>query len=219
MRVHQEAPITPVTAEKEVAMNPRHRLIVAAVMLASALSAGVAMLHAAQQQEAPAKQEAPQMPPAPGEHHKWLQQLVGTWTVESEMSPPGAPAMKATGTDTVRSIGGRWIVSELKSDVPGMGLMHAVSVLGYNPQKGKYQGTWVDSILDHIWVYDGTLDPTGKILTLEAEGPNMMDPAGGPGRYRDVIEIKDDDYRTLSSYGFADGKWVHFATAHYRRAK
>jgi len=150
-------------------MNSRHRLIViAAPTLVIALGAGVAILHAAQQQEAAAAQEAPQMPPAPGEHHKWLQQLVGTWTVESEMAPPGAPAMKATGTDTVRSIGGRWIISELKSDVPGMGMMHAVSTLGYDPVKGKYQGTWVDSILDHIWIYSGTLDATpalGDIVT------------------------------------------------------
>jgi hypothetical protein len=72
---------------------------------------------------------------------------------------------------------------------------------------------------DHLWVYEGTLDPTGKIMTLEAEGPNMMDPAGGTALYRDVIEFRSADHRTLSSYARVDGKWVQFMTATYRRTR
>lgn len=157
--------------------------------------------------------------PEPGEHHKWLEQLIGAWTVESEMGGEGMPSMKATGTDTVRSLGGRWVICELKSEMPGMGAMHAVMTLGYNPETGKYQGTWVDSVSDLLWVYEGTLDPTRKILTLEAEGPNMMDPAAGRTRYRDVIEFKSDEHRTLTSSALVDGEWVQFMTANYRKAK
>jgi hypothetical protein len=162
----------------------------------------------------------PPMPPPPGEHHEWLQQLVGTWTVESEMMVgEGMPAMECTGTDTVRSLGGRWVLCDLHSEMPGMGAMDAVLTLGYNPETGKYQGTWVDSMTDHMWVYEGTLDDTGKILTLEAEGPNMMDPTAGMARYRDVIEIKSPDHRTLSSFAQVEGEWVQFVTAHYRRTE
>lgn len=173
------------------------------------------------QQSKPAAPAEPPMPPPPGEHHKWLEQLAGTWTVETEMvtGGEGQPPTKCTGTDTVRSLGGRWIIGDLKSEVPGMGAMSAVLTLGYNPKTGKYQGTWVDSITDQLWVYDGTLDPTRKILTLEAEGPNMMDPTKGNMRFRDVIEIKSADHRTLTSSGLVDGKWVQFATAHYRKTK
>jgi hypothetical protein len=161
----------------------------------------------------------PPMPPPPGEHHKWLDRFVGTWTFESEMGGEGMPPTKCTGTDTVRSLGGRWIVSELKSEVPGMGPMNAVMTVGYNPETGKYHGTWVDSITDHLWVYEGTLDPTRKILTLEAQGPNMMDPTKGNTRYRDAIEFKSTDHRTLTSSALVDGKWVQFATANYRKTK
>ena len=161
----------------------------------------------------------PPMPPPPGEHHKWLEKLVGTWSFESEMGGAGEQPTKCTGTDTVRSLGGRWVIGELKSEMPGMGPMNAVMTLGYNPESGKYQGTWVDSITDHLWVYEGTLDPTRKILTLEAEGPNMMDPTKGNTKYRDVIEFKSADHRTLTSSALVDGKWVQFATANYRKTK
>jgi len=175
---------------------------------------------AAKQDPKPAAEGMPPMPPPPGEHHKWLEQLVGTWAFESEMAGEGEDeAMKCTGVDTVRSLGGRWVLCELKSEVPGMGTMHAMMTLGYNPETGKYQGTWVDSITDHMWVYEGTLDSTRKILTLEAEGPNMMDPSKGKTKYHDVIEIKSPDHRTLTSSALVDGKWVKFMTAHYRKTK
>lgn len=173
-----------------------------------------------QKTDKPDKPEMPEMPPPPGDHHKWLEQLVGTWTVESEMvAGEGEQPTKYTGTDTVRSLGGRWIVGELRSEIPDMGPMNAILTLGYNPKTGKYQGTWVDSITDQLWVYVGTLDPTRKILTLEAEGPNMIDPSKGNTKYRDTIEIKSPDHRTLTSSALVDGKWVQFMTAHYRKAK
>lgn len=171
------------------------------------------------QAPSPTTQAMPPMPPPPGEHHQWLDQLVGTWTVESEMIGEGVQPMKCTGTDTVRSLGGRWVIGHLKSEIPGMGPMNAVLTLGYDPETGKYQGTWVDSVTDHLWVYEGTLDPTRKILTLEAEGPNMMDPTKGDTRYRDVIEFKSADHRTLTSFALVDGKWAQFVTANYRKAK
>jgi hypothetical protein len=211
-------------------MKHRHQLVAAAAfVLAAVIGVAVASMPANQQDAKPPKdpkqdpnpdmQDMPPMPPPPGEHHKWLEKLVGTWTVESEMSGPDMPPMKSTGTDTVRSLGGRWVLCELKAEMPGMGTMSAVLSLGYNTETGKYQGTWIDTVHDHLWVYAGTLDSTGKILTLETEGPNMMDPAKGNTKYRDVIEFKSPDHRTLTSSAHVDGKWVQFVTANYRKTK
>jgi hypothetical protein len=48
----------------------------------------------------------------------------------------------------------------------------------------------------------------------------MLDPTAGPTKYRDVIEIKSADHRTLTSSALgADGKWVQFGVTHYRRVK
>ncbi|KAA0214934.1 MAG: DUF1579 domain-containing protein [Cyanobacteria bacterium CYA] len=205
------------SARKGGIMKRQHRLLAAAPLaLALIFGAGLAGMPALQPEDS--AHEMPMLPP-PGEQHEWLQQMVGTWSIESKMTPPGQDPIKCTGTETVRSLGGRWTIGELSIEIPGMGAMRAVITLGYDPQAGRYQGTWVDSITDHMWVYDGTLDPTGKILTLEADGPNMMDPAGGMARYRDVIEIRSESHYTLTSYTCVDGKWVQFGSANYRRQK
>ncbi len=57
------------------------------------------------------------------------------------------------------------------------------------------------------------------MLTLEAEGPSMAGD-GQMATYRDVIELKSDDHRVLTSHVLReDGTWQQFMTAHYRRTK
>lgn len=204
----------------------RHLIPMLSFAVSASFCMGAAVLPDSQQSapsaaapaQPPSEPEMPPMPPAPGKHHEWLQQLIGEWTVESEMIPPGMDPITSTATDSVRSIGGRWIVAELKGEIPGFGPIHAVMTLGYDSEKNKYQGTWVDSIQDHLWVYDATLDSDGKVLTLEADGPGMT--GEGTTRYRDVIEIKSPDHRTLTSSALGpDGNWVQFGVSNYRRVK
>ena len=61
--------------------------------------------------------------------------------------------------------------------------------------------------MTNLWVYDGQLDAQEKVLTLDTVGPAM----GGDGKtakYRDIIEIKGDDARVLSSVMQGeDGNW------------
>lgn len=164
-------------------------------------------------------QDMPKASP-PENEHAWLMQLVGEWESESEMlTAPGQPPMKSRGTESTRAIGDLWIVSEFKGEMPTGGSMTALLTLGFDPKKKKFVGTWVDSVMNHLWVYEGTLDATGKVLTLETEGPNMLDP-GKTARYRDVIEIKSKDLRTLTSSARGDdGAWTTFVTAQVRRKK
>ena len=51
------------------------------------------------------------------------------------------------------------------------------------------------------------------------EGPNFSG-YGTMVQYQDIIEFVSDDHRTLSSQMLgADGQWVPFMKAHYRRTK
>ena len=156
----------------------------------------------------------------PQKEHHWLQQLVGEWTFENECSMgPDQPPAKSTGTETVRSLGGLWILCDMRGEMPGGGQALSVMTLGYDPSKKRYVGTFIASMMAFLWHYDGALDATGKVLTLDAEGPSFTG-AAKMVKYQDLIEIVSADQRTLSSQTLGeDGKWNRFMTAHYRRKK
>jgi hypothetical protein len=155
----------------------------------------------------------------PQKEHQWLDQLVGEWTYEVEATMgPGEPAEKSTGTERVRSLGGLWILAEGQSEMPGGGPATTLMTIGYDPRRKRYVGTWVGSMMTHLWVYDGSLDASEKVLTLESEGPRMD--REGMAQYRDVIEVKGDDDRVLTSHLLGDdGTWHQFMTATYRRTR
>ncbi len=156
----------------------------------------------------------------PQKEHQWLQKLVGDWTLEAEATmAPGEPPAKTTGTESVRSIGGLWIVAEGEGEMPGGGAGTSIMTLGYDPQKERYIGTWIGSMMTHLWLYEGSLDADERRLTLDSEGPGMSGD-GTLARYQDVIEIKSDDHRVLTSHVLGeDGKWQSFMTVHYRRKR
>lgn len=132
---------------------------------------------------------------------------------------PDQPPMKTTGTESVRSVGGFWVIAEGEGSMPHGGRATMMLTIGYNPAKGKYVGSWLGSMMPMMFVYEGELDADQRILTLNTKGPSFMDPTK-QADYRDVIEIVDQDHRILHSRTPGpDGEWVEFMTAHYRRKK
>ena len=90
--------------------------------------------------------------------------------------------------------------------------------LGYDPDKKKYVGTWFDSMSSYLWQYQGTVDASGKTLTLETEGPSH-DMPGQIVKDRETTEIKSKDHKVFTSVRQKDGKWVTGLTINYRRRK
>ena len=159
------------------------------------------------------------MNPEPQKEHRWLDQLVGEWRYEGECSMgPGQPTMKIAGSETVRSIGGLWTLGEGEGEMPEGGMARTVMTLGYDPRAGRFVGTFIASMMTHLWLYNGSLDETGKVLELDAEGPSLDDKSSQ--KYRDSMEFVDDDHRVLTSRARGeDGQWHVFMTAHYRRKR
>src|SRR5262245_57892754 len=157
--------------------------------------------------------------PKPQKEHEWLKQFVGEWDSEAEaVMVPGQPAVKCKGSMKTRMLGDFWMVCNVKGDMMGT-TIEAIHTVGYDSQTKKYVGTWVDSVMNHMWKYTGTVDSTGKILTLEAEGPNMTQP-GKNAKYRDVYEFKSKDHFTMSSAMQGDdGKWTQFMKSEVKRRK
>lgn len=155
----------------------------------------------------------------PQAEHRWLDRLVGEWTSEAEATmEPGQPPATFSGSESVRTLGGLWVVAEGCGEMPGGDVMTTMMTLGYDPPKGRYVGTFVGSMMTHLWLYEGSLDVAGQVLTLDTEGPDFATGGKTMAKFKDVIEFRSDDHRVLTSHMLGtDGQWHAFMTAHYRR--
>ena len=152
--------------------------------------------------------------------HAWLQRFVGEWTGAGtcEMGP-GQPAQTFDVEESVRPIGDVWIQSEGRGKMPDGTPSITLVTLGFDPDRKRFVGTFIGSMMTYLWIYDGELDRSERVLTLNAEGPSMIGD-GKMTKYQDIVEVKDEDHRTLSSQILMpDGTWTKFMTAHYRRKR
>jgi hypothetical protein len=153
----------------------------------------------------------------PQNEHQLLNQFIGTWITESECTMGSdQPPAKTKGTEVVRSLGGLWMVAEGEGDMPDGSPGKTLMTLGYDPQSDRYVGTFIGSMMSHLWVYNGSLDTVGKRLTLDTEGPNFSE--SSIAKYQDIIEFVSNDHRIMTSRILGDdGNWLQFMTVHYWR--
>jgi hypothetical protein len=149
----------------------------------------------------------------PGENHKHLQELVGTWSysVKWWMSPDAPPA-ESTGTTVSRSaMDGRYVISEHtgKMQMPGEGgnMMDAefkgMAIEGYDNVKKKFVSSWIDNMGTGIMLSEGTYNPATKTLTYYADYEPMP---GMRTKARQVIKLTDKDHHTMEYFENRGGK-------------
>ena len=153
----------------------------------------------------------------PQKEHDWLQQMVGQWETDSEYAV-GGETRKDKGTANIRSIGGLWVQAELDGSLFGQPVK-SIYTLGYDPEKQIFVGTWIDSMTTSLSMFEGLVDDSGKILTLETEAPSPFE-KDKTTTFRQVIEIKDKNHQTLTAGLLGpEQKWVTVITIEYRRKK
>lgn len=162
-----------------------------------------------------AAQETPEMP-QPVEQHQWLEQLTGEWNCNVQIFMDPESPIESEGTEQVRSVGKFWTVAENKGNFQGQPFT-GIQTLGYDPEKQRFVGTWIDSMNHHLWNYEGTLDESGKVLTLTTAGPCPMNP-GQTFKFKEVLEIKNPDHKVFtSSMQGEDGQWQTGMIINYYR--
>jgi hypothetical protein len=171
----------------------------------------VPALTAQEKKDAPPATEM-QMP-KPGKEHQLLASAAGNWDVAIEMA--GMPASKGTATIEM-AMNGFWRVEHFKGEMGGMPF-EGRGVTGFDPIKGKYVATWVDSMAPALTVTEGTYDEKAKTLTMIGDGYNET---GQKAKYKFVHTTKDADHFVfeLSQVG-GDGKDVKVLTINYTRRK
>jgi hypothetical protein len=157
----------------------------------------------------------------PHAEHAFLKKFLGRWRMiagDCAAGPDGGDAAAADNEwiETVRPLGELFILAEARGTMPDDGRpAESAMVLGYDPRKGRYVGSWSGSMMDVFWVYEGTAE--GEVLTLESMGPDFNAP-DTLIPYRDIYSFEGADRRTLTSrMKTADGEWVQVMTATYER--
>lgn len=163
-------------------------------------------------------QNGPEMP-GPEKEHEWLASLAGDWEAEGEVHVDAdKPPLKTKGTEHARMVGKLWLLAEGHGQFMEMPVSSVLTV-GYDPQKKKYIGTWIDSMTAYLWTYEGSLDEERQALTLISEGPCPMRP-GEMSKFKEVIELKNKNLKVFtSSMQEENGEWTKLVTVRYHRQK
>lgn len=154
-------------------------------------------------------------PPKAGPEHARLANLVGKWKIsQKSMWDPSKPPVLGEGTEECTLVcNGLFLrsdyhVKDVNGDFWGSGL------LGYDTQKQKYTGNWVDSYSTAHFPYEGTCEGNKCTFTMQMAGEGGKPPM----TMTMVAEDVDKDHRkfTMSCPG-PDGKTMTMMETTYTR--
>lgn len=102
---------------------------------------------------------------APGEHHKYLEALIGDFTADVKIwETPDAEPMQFTGTVSRKWIlDGRFVQETVEAESP-FGSFEAVGFIGYNNIDGEYQFAWLENQSTTMTVNSGFYNTEEKTL-------------------------------------------------------
>jgi hypothetical protein len=127
----------------------------------------------------------------PGEPHKVLAKLAGSWITRSRgWMEPDKPPVESTGTCEQKLIlDGHYLQQVYTGNMMGQPFT-GINLLGFDNQSGKYESVWLDSMSTGIFYFKGPASSDGRTITQEC---SYDDPIKGPSVWRSVTRIKDDN--------------------------
>jgi Protein of unknown function (DUF1579) len=148
--------------------------------------------------------------PKPGPEHQKLHANAGTWDAAID-----SMGQKSTGVSENKvTLGGFWLVDHFTGEFGGM-KFEGRGFTGYDPIKGKYVGTWFDSMSPSMMVLEGSYDAAGKVLTMTGMGVGMD---GKPAMHRMVTTHTGADTMEFEMFVTgADGKETPMMKISYTR--
>jgi uncharacterized protein DUF1579 len=135
----------------------------------------------------------------PGEPHKQLASLAGSWTTKTkEWMEPDKPPMESAGTcDFKMLLDGRFLQQEFTSEMMGQPFS-GVGISAYDNLRKRYVTAWIDTMGTGIFMMEGTASADGKTITLRGQHD---EPGGGHMMHRAVWKIVDGNTQTFDMYG------------------
>ena len=139
----------------------------------------------------------------PGEPHKLLAGLAGSWTTTTkEWMEPGKPPTESTGTAEMKMLlGGRFLQQDFTGEMMGQPYT-GMGITGYDNLRKKYVSIWLDTMSTGSFVMEGTGSADGKTITLKGQ---HAEPGGGHMTHRAIWKIVDNNTQTFDMYGAHQG--------------
>jgi len=198
----------------------RSRILAATILVAVTATLAFAddpkAKSAAQQQ---AEMDAMMKAATPGDAHKKLSPMAGSWTAEVKMwMAPGAPPAAGSGAaENSWALDGRWLEQRFTGNFMGMPFT-GVGYTGYDNIKKKYVGSWMDTMTTSMMISDGKADADGKSITFSS---TMDDPmTGKTSPVKEKVTVVDADHHMLEMWGAGpDGKMFKMMEINYTRKK
>ena len=202
----------------------RFRTLVAGLGIA-ALAVGVA---AAQDKTAEKKAQPPAMDEkammemmqkaaTPGDAHRKLEPMVGTFDAKVKMwMDPSKPAEESTGvSENTWVLGNRFIETKHSGTFMGQPFS-GIGYTGYDNVSKKYVGTWMDTASTGVMTSTGAM--AGNVMTATA---TMSDPMTGKTSNATMkTTVTDKDHHTMEMWGPGpDGKNYRMMEITYTRKK
>lgn len=154
----------------------------------------------------------------PGDNHKALEPLVGTWKSSSKMyMGPGEPQVSEGTCERSWIMGGRFLLAKHTGVMAGAPF-EGMEIMGYDNRFAQYVTVWIDNMGTGIYTTtSGVMDPATKTLTMAMA---MFDPmANQMMPYKLTTKIVDQDHHTFSISANRGGKEMTDMEISYTRVK
>lgn len=148
--------------------------------------------------------------------HKLLARQVGVWDAQLDYLDfnTGKPARSKGVSTRQQPLGPLWLVDRFQAQMMGMPFK-GMGTTGYDPQKKKMVGTWIDSMTPSLMVIEGNWDEQGKVLTMSGTGVGQD---GEPAKTTLVTTVRSDDEHVFEMFSqLPNGEDVKLMTITYTR--
>jgi hypothetical protein len=143
---------------------------------------------------------------APGEYHKHLEGMIGSWNVAGKFwMAPDAELQESKGTSEMKwMLGGRFVMHEYSGQFQDMPV-NGVGYIGYDNMKKQYVSVWLDTMSTAIYTETGECDASAKTFTFKGAYDDPM--TGQKKNTKTVIKVISPDKFTNEMYEVgSDGK-------------
>lgn len=154
----------------------------------------------------------------PGEPHKKLEPMIGTFETKISMwMAPGTDPMTSGGTSENKWVmGGRYVEQRFTGTFNGMPF-EGLGYTGYDNVKRQYWGTWMDNMSTGVMVSTGSTED-GKTWSFTSSMPDPM--TGKETKVDEKIVVTDADHHSMEMWMEGpDGKMFKSMDMRYARKK